>query len=1245
MRLGLFLSAGVVLLGTTSTLPAQTTGKPFGQLSGNRVVCGLSQTGRLCTGTGFSGAGVWPAGTFDLYVFTSGIQFAAVIPDSAGGGRPAFSWAGDTVGAFIEDLNSTTLHSEALSGVFDSRDTADIAAWPVAAVIRDPALFDAGYVGRPAASNQDVWMRYWEGNPRLFAGRPHPMGLVIDQRALSWNYPGVNADVIYFVFTIYNVTPRTAGAYNNPTIPAELRNDLATLGARFQDSSEAQLGVQIPDGGYRLDSLYVGMQMDHDIAIAGENYGTASLPFEAGIGYSGRFNSFGWAFPLEIFGAPPFTPLPGLVGVTFPRSPGRLGMFSTLGSGGSFPPPRNSNQLWRYLSVNMSPAAGDNPCNIPGDPKVRHACFVHLSTSDSKFMLSFGPTSLAPGEAHTFVMAYSFAAPLDTANAYAGGDMKPGFPFTGDTIAADSSKISVVERMAGWRTQADANGNGAIEPAEVTTVRRSLLFKTQVAQAFVDHKFAAPTGPAAPDFFLVPGDNQVTVVWKPSLTESTGDPYFAIAADSTSPLFDPNYRQFDVEGYRIYRGRDPRSLTLIAQVDYELTTFIDYVGAVAYPGRCAPELGITTDCPVAFGPIPGTAVSDTMPIAGRIVQVAEGGRTQSTSGAIAQIQPDTFPSATYPPLNNRPVTYTYTDSSARNSFRYYYAVTAFDFNSIRSGPSSFESQYMVKATTPRAPSGQETAGGIGPLELLGADGTVLDRSAPIPAIDPATGIFAGPMPPADGLALLVNALLPELLADGTLVLTVDSTVPGAANLFGLEPRPVTYFLRVQGPGVSSAISMPVGVDGFERDASAHIDFRAIGLSDSQSSRFGGDSTYSLTATATITVPGVWRTASWGRADANLNPQFSSHNGPRWWAGAANENTPAPNSRVCTPAIGSCIQSDLSLNAGRLPGVDTLFHLQAYSTVPNTPMRELESIGGTVYRAADMRVYWGAAGTIDSVMDVTHRVHVPFNSKMRASWGILTDASFAATAQASTPDGNNGLLTWVDALCVDPVPTYQNQCGGAATTPAALQNQARLSAVSARSSTFAGAASLTPTGQGFVFYLNGHFFLMQLAALPAAGTVWNVRFYAGTVTGTAAEANYAFVPAIRPPAVPGLRASLAFQGTQLHASITTDSLLARIHTVPDPFYVQSGYETAVDSLQLKFVHLPAQAIVRIYSTSGILVAMLLHNDATGGGELTWDLRSRTGRRVASGVYFYQVETPDKRSKLGRFTVVTGPHARQ
>jgi hypothetical protein len=1219
----------------------------FGFLHANRVQCSLTNVGGLCTEVNsIVGGGVWPAGTPNGYMFGSGLQFAALISDTAGGGRPAFDWAGDTVGVLFFDVNGTQETGEPLTQVFDSRDTLDLNSWPTAALVRDANIFDFLHLGQKAVSHQDIWMRYWDGNPRLLSGRTHPMGIAVDQRAMAFPYPGSNADVVYFVFTIYNVTARTASAYANPTIPAEVQPEIAALGARFQDSSEAGLAVAIPDAGYTLDSMYVGLQVDPDIGAARDDYATASLPFGMGMAYTGQFSEPGWNFPPEIFGAPPFAAAPGFVAAMFPRRPAPITTFSTFTGGAAFSPPQSVTQLWRYLSFNLSPGGGDAPCNIASPtPKARIVCFVSQTSLDVRYMLSFGPFALAPGESKTIVLSYIFAAPLDTINAYADSTMRPRWAFTGDSIALDSTKVLPPERAAGWITQNDANGNGIIEANEVTTARRSLLHKAQVAQAFVDHKFVVPTGPAAPDFFLVPGDNQVTVVWKPSPTETAGDPYFAIASDSTTPLFDPNYRQFDVEGYRIYRGRDPRFLTLIAQVDYELTTFVDYVGAIGYPGRCAPELGITTDCPVAFGPIPSRAVSDTMPIAGRMVQVAEGGRTQSTSGAITQIQPDTFPPATYPLLNNGPVSYTYTDSSARNSFRYYYAVTAFDFNSIRSGPSSFESQYLVKATTPRAPSGQETAGGIGPLELLGADGTVLDRSAPIPAIDAATGIFAGPMPPADGLALVVNALLPELLADGTLVVTVDSTVPGVPFQFGLEPRPATYFLRVQGPGVSSAISLPVGVDGFERDASGHIDFRAIELSDSQSSRFGGDSSYGLTATATITVPGVWRTASWGRADVFGLPLNSPHNGPRWWSGAPNENVTAPNSRVCTPATGTCVQPDLSLNAGQLPGVDTLFHLQAYSTVPNTPMRELEAIGGTVYRAADMRVYWGAAGTIDSVVDVTHRVHVPFNSKMRASWGILTDASFAATAQASTPDGNNGLLTWVDAFCVDPVPTFQNQCGGAATTPAALQNQARLSAVSARSSTFANAASLTPTGQGFVFYINGHFFLMQLAALPAAGTVWNVRFYAGNVTGTAAQADYAFVPAIRPPAVPGLRASLAFQGTQLHASITTDSLLARIHTVPDPFYVQSGYETAVDSLQLKFVHLPAQAIVRIYSTSGILVAMLLHNDATGGGELTWDLQSRTGRRVASGVYFYQVETPDKRSKLGRFTVVTGPHARE
>jgi hypothetical protein len=39
----------------------------------------------------------------------------------------------------------------------------------------------------------------------------------------------------------------------------------------------------------------------------------------------------------------------------------------------------------------------------------------------------------------------------------------------------------------------------------------------------------------------------------------------------------------------------------------------------------------------------------------------------------------------------------------------------------------------------------------------------------------------------------------------------------------------------------------------------------------------------------------------------------------------------------------------------------------------------------------------------------------------------------------------------------------------------------------------------------------------------------------------------------------------------------------------------------------------------------------------GGQETWDVRNRNNQVVASGVYFYHVESGDAR-RVGRFTVV-------
>jgi hypothetical protein len=171
----------------------------------------------------------------------------------------------------------------------------------------------------------------------------------------------------------------------------------------------------------------------------------------------------------------------------------------------------------------------------------------------------------------------------------------------------------------------------------------------------------------------------------------------------------------------------------------------------------------------------------------------------------------------------------------------------------------------------------------------------------------------------------------------------------------------------------------------------------------------------------------------------------------------------------------------------------------------------------------------------------------------------------------------------------------------------------------------------------------------MPALPASGTVWALRTYSGAVNGgNGASGNlgpYSFAPATRPFTAIGatLTATLTPNNTVV-ASQKSD--LTSVHTVPDPYYVQSKYEASTDQKILKFVGLPQDAIIRIYSASGVLVRMLEHHGGGGqyssasasqGSEMNWDLRNRNNQVVASGVYFYHIEAGDAR-RVGRFTVV-------
>ena len=575
----------------------------FGTLEVNRVFCGINNLGEVCvdpTNSPGIGGGFWPKGTPNQYIFNSGLQLAGVIS------APGFAWDGDTTGVFFMDPKGTESGGDPVSLVYNSLDPNDLASWPGQAEVWDPAIYSPVLLGRKTLAQQDLWVRTWDGNPNVAGGRLHPLGVLVEERGLAWNFPAGNEDIVYFIYNFYNISAKNRAVYN--TLPAIVQDSVFAIAQDYISATEARFGVTFPADGYTVRDFYGAFFMDPDVGAATENYSSAILPFEMAIAYKSNWLEPLWSYPPGING-PPFDPSPGIVGVKYLRSPIRPGsdppeeigltMFSnTLNTSTGFPDPDGVIQMWRYISGNISVAAGDNPCDFP-DPKARGMCFLFQEEEDTRFYQSSGPFNLVPGEFSTIVVAYLHAAPVAAplvASGEIGGDLKPLVPMTGEQIFAQSCTdnapnvcIRTIDSIAGWLTHSDLNANLSIDQDEVVSVKRSLLDKALVAQAVFDNKFLLPFAPEVPTFFLVAGDNTVSVVWQTSPSEATGDPFFAVASDPLSPLFDANFRQFDVEGYRVYRGRTSGQLEMLGTWDYTGTVFTDVDGSFWYGTDCMPE--------------------------------------------------------------------------------------------------------------------------------------------------------------------------------------------------------------------------------------------------------------------------------------------------------------------------------------------------------------------------------------------------------------------------------------------------------------------------------------------------------------------------------------------------------------------------------------------------------------------------------------------------------------------------------
>lgn len=837
--------------------------RALGAFTVNRAYCGLAAVGHICvdsTGGSTNEGGFWPKGSADSYIFNSGVQVAGIIGPDGG------PWAGDTTGALFFDATGFYPQGQTLENIYNFQKPDDAAQWPEEACVpsgdASADVFDillqsdpsnnTPVAGEPAtgdvtcrksASEGDIWWLSTDADPALNSGRAHPLGMAVETRLMAWNAPADNKDMFYAIFTLYNISSINPSDYSN--VRPKLRSKLLQAAQTFH-TKEAAVGVNLPAGGYTMTNLYPAMGEDPDVGPLGiSNYTSVNLPFALAYAYQNDFSSSapGWTFDPAIF-TPPFFAGIGFTGTKYLRSPtgpGQIQLYSTTINNGSpipnaFSDAANTTQLWRYLSGNVSQAAGDAACNT-GDIHVTHICYVNNTAPyDIRFFESSTAITLGPGQEATFVVAYIFAPPVKVGGCNTGGacNVKPGNPLKLTSVDSLAVGANLIDSLTGYTGFTDQNANGIPEQAEFKVVPGSLLGKALVAQQVFDSKFLRPFAPSAPDFFLIPGDNQVTVLWRPSPSEQGGDPYWSIANQPTvivngnpqnNGLYDPNYRQFDVEGYRVYRGRvdSPNELQLVAQFDYSGTVFTDFTGQVNPVSTCAPDLGVraATGCPfdsLVAGTAPNPAHKVDYPLVGDITQVflgpasLLGNRVKLADGTISYLHVDTAvvggeqlirgstsvtgscsPSAC-PPLQDTGIPFVFVDKTALNHFRYFYSVAAFDINSLQSGPSSLESARLTKSVTPGAPISNHISTSSLNAGVIGRGKRVDSLITAVPTIDPVKGTFSGPFPPANSASLAFTGQFVASLFNGSG--TVTATLMDVALGDARGPEPVLYTFKI-----------------------------------------------------------------------------------------------------------------------------------------------------------------------------------------------------------------------------------------------------------------------------------------------------------------------------------------------------------------------------------------------------------------------------------------------------------------
>ncbi|MGB9721946.1 MAG: hypothetical protein ACPL28_10775 [bacterium] len=232
-------------------------------------------------------------------------------------------------------------------------------------------------------------------------------------------------------------------------------------------------------------------------------------------------------------------------------------------------------------------------------------------TSYKRFTLNLEPNK--DNERYMTLAGYNFRTgeycPYDTAIPLPDDQrfLVSSGPF--ELLPDSNVKIVIGIMFTSWQTQ-----DHLMPDTEIVMIDHWLQF-------FFDMNWLLPGPPPPPRLTCVPGDGQITLIWD-NAPETAPDQYYDVVSNPSSPNYDPYYKKYDFEGYRIWKSPSGKTGT------WKLVASFDLSNGITFKDTTAPD--------------------------SIALQATDVGLVHS-----------------------------FVDTDVRNGFGYYYAATSFDYNYVK----------------------------------------------------------------------------------------------------------------------------------------------------------------------------------------------------------------------------------------------------------------------------------------------------------------------------------------------------------------------------------------------------------------------------------------------------------------------------------------------------------------------------------------------------------------------------------